>query len=167
MKLYYAYEGSKVTGSIEETDEKASDWISIRGTILQEDVGRDNSILKQVDGMILDKDEDDFKQDRIDNAESSKAELLRCCTQYQIGDTYPRIDSNFFSLLMASQTVKKLNTEFTCEKCDANIAWNNQLWNVDYEQRKIDIDNGEIPNYDFTNNGNPLYTYDECQAELI
>jgi hypothetical protein len=101
----------------------------------------------------------------LEEKEIKKSCLLDACTQYQQGEAKPRIDSNFFSLLMASQTVKKMNPEFTCACCDANIVWNNVLW-ADYEQRKADIDNGLDLNCDFSNNENPPHTWDECHAEL-
>lgn len=121
--------------------------------------------LKVVDNEVIIKTDDDYRPDRIANAEQSKAQLLNTCTQYQQGEADPRIDSNFFSLLMASQTVKKMDPAFECPKCDANMMWSDTLWS-DYEQRKTDIDNGDIPNLDFSNNGNPPHTFDECRFEL-
>jgi hypothetical protein len=53
MKLYYAYEGSKVTSSVQEDYDRIDAWKLIHPNwILQEEVSRDNSILKQVDGVI-------------------------------------------------------------------------------------------------------------------
>lgn len=172
MKLYYPFVDNKCTAHIVQEDfDKLEDWLkSHTDYILQEEVlyngsRANNDQVKRIDGVVVLKDDEDYKQDRIANAEQSKAELLNACTQYQTGDADPRIDSNFFSLLMASQTVKKINPAFICVCCDKNIEWNNILW-ADYSQRKIDIDNGDVPNYDFTNNGNPPHSWDECQSEL-
>lgn len=53
MKLYYAYNGQEVTSSVQEDFDKLDNWKLINPDyVLQEDVGRDNSILKQVDGVI-------------------------------------------------------------------------------------------------------------------
>lgn len=124
------------------------------------------SNLKYAEGEVVLKTEEDYIQERIAKAEQSKARLLDACTKYQTGEAKPRIDSNFFTLLMQGKMLKRLDPTFLCPNCEANINWCDALWS-DYDQRKIDIDNGDVPNYDFSNNGNPPHTWDECYLELI
>lgn len=121
---------------------------------------------KFLDGDVLLKTEEDFRQERIAIAPQVKAQLLQACTKYQNSDAKPRIDGNFFSLVTASQTVKKISPSFECPNCDANIAWVNTLW-ADYDSRKSQVALGEIVSFDFSNNGNPPRTWDECNSELI
>ena len=50
MKLYHAIENGKVTSSVQEDYDKLEGWSVGKEVILQEEVSRDNSVLKVVDG---------------------------------------------------------------------------------------------------------------------
>ena len=93
-----------------------------------------------------------------------KARLLGACRQYQENQASPCIDSNFFSLILSSQTVKQIVPTFTCPKCTAVKTWLDTLW-TDYGVRKAAIVAGTAYTNDFSDNGNPPYTWDECVAE--
>ncbi len=172
MEYYFYNSDNKLTCNVPDTFDRLDDWKATNhGFILQEALlnnkgkARSCSELKIVNGVVTLKTDEDFRQDRISVAERSKDDLYLACKSYQEKGAKPRIDSNFFALLIQSQGIKNLNPAFTCPCCDENIAWNNTLWS-DYDQRKVDIDNGDIPNNDFSNNGNPPHTWDECFSEL-
>ena len=72
MKLYYAIENGKVTSSVQEDYDKVEDWLIGKEVILQEEVSRDNSVLKVVDGVVV-----------IDEAFIAERETLNKRNQYK------------------------------------------------------------------------------------
>jgi hypothetical protein len=137
--------------------------------------------------VVLAKTDDDYRQERIANADSLKLDLVNECTKYQQADTIPRLDSNFFNILVSAQgLIQKCNIlkhylapiysslsldieveipSLPC--CVANVAWSNALWMGKYESLKAMIDAGDEVDIDFTDIGNPPHTFDECYKEVI
>lgn len=172
MIISYAINDGKIVSANNKTNSQYNKWLARNNQFTIVDVNTENDQfcntgnLKVENGAVVLKTEDDYRLERIAKAGDSIPELYRACTSYQKEGAKPRIDSNFFALLIQSQGLKKINPALAIPKCDANIAWNNALW-ADYDQRKIDIENGDVVNLDFTNNGNPPYTWDECYSELM
>ena len=72
MKLYHAIENGKVTSSVQEDYDKLEGWSVGKEVILQEEVSRDNSVLKVVDGAVM-----------IDEAFIAEREALNKRSQYK------------------------------------------------------------------------------------
>lgn len=166
MKAYYKINGDKVTQLFLETYDKIAninlelftelDCIMNGDRVVQPDE------LKVINGVVLPKTSQEIYQETVPN---KKQNLKQDCFQYQWNLCTPTIDPNFFSLLTTAQCLKAINSALDITKCEANIAWCDSLWS-DRSYRETLIDNMLEYTNDFSNNGNPPYTFDECRSEL-
>jgi hypothetical protein len=126
--------------------------------------------------VILLKTADDYKQERIAKAEQTIGEANTKCMNYQVGETDPRIDPNFYSTVIVGYGMFKkmgLKTAIDCPCCQANTDWINTLWEVVWVDIKAKIRAGDEYSLDFAqlmvdagSTANPPNTFDECYSEL-
>jgi hypothetical protein len=102
IKLYYAYNGQEVTSSVQEDFDKLDNWKLIHPNyILQEDVGRNNSALKQVNGVILIKTADELRDELIPSADTLRNQITE--TEITAGFEWPPIDGVVFKMTAENQ----------------------------------------------------------------
>lgn len=186
MKAYYL-EGAN--GTVQklylETYDKLSD-INLTNYI-EQDVVIDTSSLnpdypaqpdsvKIVDGVVVLKTEADYRQERIDKAETTIGQENTRCMNYQTGETDPRIDPNFYATIIVGYGMLKtmgIKTATDCPCCQANTDWVNTLWEVVWVDIKAKLRAGDEIEIDYAtlmieagSTANPPHTFDECYSEL-
>ncbi len=169
MKLYYAYTGETVTNSVQEDYDKIEDWKLINPDyILQEEVGRDNSALKQVDGVIIAKTEEEIYQEKVPS-------LIEALYQSYISYQNKVIDTNLKSEMEKSEVAVENGTltveqlPFAKENGDwlADKFWSNpdNPQENSYYDQKLKLIAGEEYNADPSIHGIPPKTFSDLRTE--
>ncbi len=152
MKLYYAHEGERVVNSVQEDYDRIGQFKSKYNYVLQEEVGRDNSALKYIDGVVIPKTTEEIYAETIPNLKRNlKSEV----------DAYvdERVDAKFFAV------VRPYFKDETKPKCKAVVDYVNEIYAY-YLVQKAHIYAMESYDNNFAQFGDEPYSFAECMEEL-